>query len=79
MLGINVFRKQIKTRFTKNKYVDSKNIESLTICYKNGSFYYNFGYEVPLQEVKKIVKWKENKPKKEKKVVGDYIDYEEVE
>ena len=67
MLGINVFRKQIKTRFTKNKYVDSKNIESLTICYKNGSFYYNFCYEVPLQEVKKIVKWKENKPKKEKK------------
>ena len=67
MLGLNIFRKQIKTKFTKNKYVDSKNIESLTVGYKNGSFYYNFGYDVPLKEVEKIIKWKENKPKKEKK------------
>lgn len=67
MLGINVFRKQIKTHFKENKYVKSKDIKSLNISYKNGSFYYNFVYNVPQIEVDKIIKWKKSKPKKEKR------------
>jgi IS605 OrfB family transposase len=44
VLGLTLFKKQIHTRFKMNKYVNSKNIQSLVVSYSHGHIYYNFTY-----------------------------------
>jgi putative transposase len=60
ILGLTLFKKQIHTRFKTNKYVTSKNIQSLVASYSHGHIYYNFTYIETIQPLftipKKIIK-----------------------
>lgn len=69
VLGINLFRKMIYTRFPTNDYIKDKIIQSMTVSLSHGNIYYNFSYVVPESE-KQTVNTTKNTKKKLGKEAG---------
>lgn len=69
VLGINVYKKMIYTRFPTNDYIKDKIIQSMTVSLSHGNIYYNFSYVVPESE-KQIAKATKNTKNKAVKEIG---------